>query len=852
MIRTIKKRAMSLLLVLTVLISVFAGMEFISVSASACDSIYNCGGLSAWSILPGQIDAAIYWATRLADDNASGWKNIDGQWEVSKDYCTNFVRDAFRVGAGMEYQPWQTATHYLSLYRVNNHKIYYGDPPRGAIALYRNADYDGVGHMAISLGNGSIVEGGYWNVQYGTLHHDTSLVYVGYMWYGDMLPPVSEPMTTPMQTYNNPDKTYFVGDTIELSWVASSPNSALHRYWVGVYYDEALTQQKESLETHNTSFSTVINEPATYYFVVEAIDSSENRLRTVEKVVINSAHTHDWSEWKFYPMSEAAPACWMRTCKTCGEIQAEDIICDGVHHALEKREAIEATCTQTGRIEFWACSLCNSIFADANGTTEINDITAPQKAHDWGEWTSYPMSEAAPAYRTRTCKICSEVQSEDIICDGVHHTLEKREAIEATCTQTGRIEFWVCSLCNRIFADANGTMEINDITAPKKAHDWGEWMSYPMSEAAPAYRTRTCKICGEVQSEDIICDGVHHTLEKREAIEATCTQTGRIEFWACSLCNSIFADANGTTEINDITAPKKEHSWNNGIVTTPATTAAAGVKTYTCTVCGETKTESIAKLPSGGLGSSSGGGATGGGGSHRPSTTPSSTTAETVTVNGVSKSWAEAVTTINSVTNESTVTISGSIDTPADVIAAAARKDVKLEVRASDTFTWVIDAAKVGEGSKYLSVSDSVITATNKMIRNVESSKDFRITETKLGTGASLRYSAGRTNSDKFANLFRVDGSDLVFVKAVKIDKAGDALFPITTAGTYKVVTSGETKLVGDLDNSTSLNALDAALMLKKLVMNEVTADEAAKFDFNGDGRTNALDAAALLSHIVN
>ena len=100
--------------------------------------------------------------------------------------------------------------------------------------------------------------------------------------------------------------------------------------------------------------------------------------------------------------------------------------------------------------------------------------------------------------------------------------------------------------------------------------------------------------------------------------------------------------------------------------------------------------------------------------------------------------------------------------------------------------------------------------------------------------------------------MFRVDGSDLVFVKAVKIDKAGDALFPITTAGTYKVVTSGETKLVGDLDNSTSLNALDAALMLKKLVMNEVTADEAAKFDFNGDGKTNALDAAAILKWIIN
>ena len=38
------------------------------------------------------------------------------------------------------------------------------------------------------------------------------------------------------------------------------------------------------------------------------------------------------------------------------------------------------------------------------------------------------------------------------------------------------------------------------------------------------------------------------------------------------------------------------HSWNTGKVTKPATTTAAGIRTYTCTVCGETKTESIPRL----------------------------------------------------------------------------------------------------------------------------------------------------------------------------------------------------------------------------------------------------------------
>ncbi len=40
-----------------------------------------------------------------------------------------------------------------------------------------------------------------------------------------------------------------------------------------------------------------------------------------------------------------------------------------------------------------------------------------------------------------------------------------------------------------------------------------------------------------------------------------------------------------------------DHQWDNGVVTTPATCAAEGVRTYHCTLCDESKTEPIAKLP---------------------------------------------------------------------------------------------------------------------------------------------------------------------------------------------------------------------------------------------------------------
>ncbi len=73
------------------------------------------------------------------------------------------------------------------------------------------------------------------------------------------------------------------------------------------------------------------------------------------------------------------------------------------------------------------------------------------------------------------------------------------------------------------------------------------------------------------------------------AVKATCEKSGLTEGSHCSVC--------GTVIKAQTVVPAKGHSWNSGVVTKAATTSATGVKTYTCTVCGKTKTETIPKLP---------------------------------------------------------------------------------------------------------------------------------------------------------------------------------------------------------------------------------------------------------------
>ena len=57
----------------------------------------------------------------------------------------------------------------------------------------------------------------------------------------------------------------------------------------------------------------------------------------------------------------------------------------------------------------------------------------------------------------------------------------------------------------------------------------------------------------------------------------------------------IHGDDEGT-ELYPTTFDPDAHAWDSGVVTTAATFDKTGVKTYTCAVCGETKTETIAKI----------------------------------------------------------------------------------------------------------------------------------------------------------------------------------------------------------------------------------------------------------------
>ena len=78
-----------------------------------------------------------------------------------------------------------------------------------------------------------------------------------------------------------------------------------------------------------------------------------------------------------------------------------------------------------------------------------------------------------PGYTTHKCSLCNsivKVYKDDVLKP---HTLTHHELKAATCTEAGNIEYWQCSVCNKLFSDEATTKEITDaasLVIPAKGH----------------------------------------------------------------------------------------------------------------------------------------------------------------------------------------------------------------------------------------------------------------------------------------------------------------------------------------------------------------------------------------------
>lgn len=183
------------------------------------------------------------------------------------------------------------------------------------------------------------------------------------------------------------------------------------------------------------------------------------------------------------------------------------------------------------------------------------------------------------------CTICkTEISRKTITDKATGHKAQaavKENVKDATCTAAGsHDEVVYCSVCQT---------EISRTTVTDKAlgHDWDS-------------ATGKCKRCetacdhkwtnGKCDTCGYTCQHVGGDAVKEKEVPATCTKDGsHDEVVYCTICKS---EVSRTNVVDKATG----HKWDDGVVTTQPTTGKEGVKTFICTVCKETKTETIDKL----------------------------------------------------------------------------------------------------------------------------------------------------------------------------------------------------------------------------------------------------------------
>ena len=82
---------------------------------------------------------------------------------------------------------------------------------------------------------------------------------------------------------------------------------------------------------------------------------------------------------------------------------------------------------------------------------------------------------AEQGYTTHECSLCNSIVKVYLNDKLKPHTLTHHALKAATCTEAGIIEYWQCSVCNKLFSDANATTEITDAASleiPAKGHQY--------------------------------------------------------------------------------------------------------------------------------------------------------------------------------------------------------------------------------------------------------------------------------------------------------------------------------------------------------------------------------------------
>lgn len=297
---------------------------------------------------------------------------------------------------------------------------------------------------------------------------------------------------------------------------------------------------------------------------------------TLTKVPAKAATCTEDGNIEYYQCSDTSCGKLYKDAAGTQEITKADTVIKAGHTDLMLYPAKEPTCDKDGCVAYWFCTGCNNYYFDNNGAvgkkTTVEKVAIPATGHKWvlvvGGY------EEGATQHTVKCSVCGQKKDE------AH---ADRPGDVSDVWQHDGTNHWNVYGCGTIMNKAAHTWDAGVVTTPATCTTDG-------------VKTYTCKVCKATKTEPIPV--IAHKYEWKH---------DETNHWQeCSVCHDIIDKAEHTYASHkcEDTAtctkaecgyvkPAGQHSWNDGEVTTPATCTTDGVKTFTCKVCSETKTEPI-------------------------------------------------------------------------------------------------------------------------------------------------------------------------------------------------------------------------------------------------------------------
>lgn len=288
-------------------------------------------------------------------------------------------------------------------------------------------------------------------------------------------------------------------------------------------------------------------------------------------------HLHDFSdEWSFDETNHWHAAICEHTAEksNLGEHEFDDG--EITTPATEKADGeIKYTCTVCGYEKTETISMHTHVFSGEWSQSEthhwhactIEDCEATEDLaehyyNDSGWWDIIkPATQTETGIMARICIGCKYEDRHEIPkYDPNHvHTFDKEWSSNA-------MYHWHAATCAHVNERGN-----------EAEHSWndGEITKIATLEE-DGIITYTCTVCGATKQKTYAHT---HTYSEDWSKDET-------YHWHAATCGH-------TSEVDG----KAEHTWNDGEITTPATSNKNGTKTYTCTVCGATKEENVVYVP---------------------------------------------------------------------------------------------------------------------------------------------------------------------------------------------------------------------------------------------------------------